>query len=124
MHHSWSDLFYLPSSLIMHHPWIPLPDQLTSCHSLFQIIFPPTSLTKRSACFTLKHLLCGCCPVTREQVAWPFPNSILLSGVCRGWGGISKTQEALESQEEARRSFFTQTLCSHKAHSRSKQFNY
>lgn len=70
MHHSWSHLFYLPSSHIMHHPWFPLPDQVTYFLSLFQIIFPPTSLTKRSACFTLKNLLCGCCPVTRRQNRW------------------------------------------------------
>lgn len=55
MHHSWSHLFYLSSSHLMHHLRLPFPDQLTSFLLPLQSFFHPLCRLKKCLDFTRAH---------------------------------------------------------------------
>lgn len=120
MHHSWSHLFYLSSSNIMHHPRLPFPDLLTSFLSLFQ-----SHRLKNSLGFTDTHTYThlfvtavlspqdrtgGLAFSKQHPPVWCMSEARAI---------LQRPQRTLECQEEARRSFSTRILCLHKAHSRS-----
>ncbi len=133
MHHSWSHFFYLSSSHIMHPPWLPFPEQLTTFFSLFQLFFSsPVSLTQKGLhlihtlihSHTHKHtpLLCRCSNVTLGQDRWPdLFQTAPSSPVCVE--ARATLQRPQELQEETRCFFLADSLftqCPFKI----KQFNY